>query len=259
MAQPPAPGSTDQPLKVFIVGAPRSGTSILLRAAKDVIRLPSIGGESHAMPVFHRAIQVVRAELGKFEKKEQKLLVKEISLPRFEDHIKNYIREFYSAAYPAGRWVDKTPSGIAVAGLPIIESTFPDAKLVMIKRNGIEVVSSHLKKFKGSSFKGACTNWFRTMEYLLQARKHCQNLLEIDQYDLQNATEQVSQQLATHLQLPHMTEPLAKFFLSQRVQSSSTHDPKKRLKLQDMEWSPEEMKLFKEDCGPMMEKFGYDI
>jgi hypothetical protein len=70
----------------------------------------------------------------------------------------------------------------------MIESIFPDTRLIMIKRNGIEVVVSHLKKFEGSSFNHACRTWTHAMRGLLKARNRCRNLLEIDQYDLQNAT-----------------------------------------------------------------------
>ena len=44
-------GSRPVPLQVFIVGAPRSGTSILFYAMSKVLLLPGFG-ESHVMPLF---------------------------------------------------------------------------------------------------------------------------------------------------------------------------------------------------------------
>jgi hypothetical protein len=252
---PPAAGA---PLKVFIVGAPRSGTSIMLRAMKDIIGLPGYG-ESHAIPAFQRIIQYVRADLSKFQKKDQNLMVKEIPIDDLEQHIGDFIRKFYHDIYPEGRWVDKSARGMAVSGLPLIETLFPDARLLMIRRNGIEVVVSHLKKFPDASFAHACRSWSKAMAGLGRARSNCQNLLEIDQYDLQNDSDRVSHDIAAHLGTPDRAEALAAFFLNQRVQGSSTHDPKKRLRLDDTDWSPEDKEVFRQACGATMEKFGYEM
>jgi hypothetical protein len=42
-------------LKVFIIGAPRSGTSVVLEAMRRVCELPG-HGESHVMPLVQRLI-----------------------------------------------------------------------------------------------------------------------------------------------------------------------------------------------------------
>src|SRR5258708_4613413 len=91
---PHNPSIQKLPLKVFIVGAPRSGTSIMLRAMKDVIGLPGYG-ESHAMPAFQRIIQNIRDDLSYFDDKDQNLMVKEISVDDLERHIGDFIRQFY--------------------------------------------------------------------------------------------------------------------------------------------------------------------
>jgi hypothetical protein len=45
---------TDQ-LQVFVIGSPRSGTSITYYAMREVFDLPG-RGESHVIPVFQRVI-----------------------------------------------------------------------------------------------------------------------------------------------------------------------------------------------------------
>jgi hypothetical protein len=247
-----------KPLQVFIVGAPRSGTSIMLRAMKDVVGLPGYG-ESHAMPAFQRIIDNIREDLSFFDDKDQQLMVKEIKVDDLVRHIGDFIRKFYYDIFPGGSWVDKSARGNAVAGLPLIESIFPDARLIMIRRNGIEVAVSHLKKFPDSDLAHACQSWSKAMRELQRASRKCNNLLMIDQYDLQNNAEKVSQDIAEHIGLPQQGEPLAKFFLTQRVQGSSTHDQKKRLRLDDTGWSDKDKDLFKRQCGPMMERFGYEM
>jgi Sulfotransferase family len=252
------PPSSVAGLKVFIVGAPRSGTSIMLRAMKDVIGLPGYG-ESHAMPAFQRMLQNIRQDLGYFDDKDQNLMVKEINVDELEQHIGEFIRKLYDRIFPGGSWVDKSARGNAVAGLPLIESIFPNARLIMIRRNGIEVAVSHMKKFPGQDLAHACQSWSKAMRELRRADRNCRNLLIIDQYDLQNATEQVSQDIADHLGVPDKGKALAEFFITQRVQGSSTHDPKKRLQLADTGWPDKDKDLFKKICGPMMDRFGYEM
>lgn len=248
----------DKPLQVFIVGAPRSGTSIMLRAMKDVVGLPGYG-ESHAMPAFQRIIQNVHENFDYYDGKDQNLMVKEVRVDDLVKHIGEFIRKFYYDVFPGGRWVDKSARGNAVAGLPLIETIFPEARLIMIRRNGIEVAVSHLKKFPDSNLAHACQSWSKAMRELHRASNKCNNLLIIDQYDLQNAAEKVSRDIANHIGLPEQGEPLTKFFLTQRVQGSSTHDQKKRLRLNDTGWSDTDKDLFRNACGPMMERYGYEM
>ncbi len=245
------------PLKVFIVGAARSGTSILLFALKDAFKLPGYG-ESHVMPAFQNAVLPFRSYMERFASNSDPMLLKELPQAGFEQHLFEYFRRFYHARYPAGRWVDKTPGGEAVFGLPLIEAIFPDARLIAAKRNGIEVVTSHIKKFR-TPFEAACRTWTHAMKGIIHARTTCLNLLEVDQFYFQNHTAEVSRNIADHLGEIDRAEDLSEYFKTRRVQHSSTHDPQRRLKLADTDWSTNEIKIFKRVCGDMMERFEYEL
>jgi hypothetical protein len=243
--------------KVFIAGAPRSGTSILVFALKEVFGLPGFG-ESHVMPAFQRMVHQLRAYTNGFTSISDPVMLKKLNRSALERHLFEYIRQFYRDNFPEGSWIDKTPSGEAVFGLPLIESVFPDARLIATKRNGIEVVTSHVKKFN-SSFDDACLNWVNAMKGLVHARQGCHHLLEVDQYDFLNAPEEVSQRIAIHLNAGDRAEELANYFANHRVEQSSVLGPKKRARLADTNWSDDERKLFKHRCGSMMKAFGYEI
>src|SRR5262249_27448072 len=163
----------------------------------------------------------------------------------------------YGDNFPQGNWIDKTPSAEAVFGLPLIETIFPDARLIATKRNGIEVVTSHVKKFN-SSFDEACLSWVNTMKGLLHARQGCRHLLEVDQYEFLNARKEVSQRIAVHLDSPDRGEQLAMYFAEHRVEQSSVLDTKSRASLADTNWSDDEKEWFKKQCGEMMKTFGYE-
>jgi hypothetical protein len=243
------------PLKVFIGGSARSGTSILLFALKDVFGLPG-HGESHVTPVFERMLSSIDESFARLEKIQASVLAKQLSRQHIEDHILTLLRDFYLEQYPSGRWVDKTPGIHAIRGLAYINRMFPDARLIATKRNGIEVVASHVKKFQ-SPFAKACLVWTNTMQALLQIRNSCQNLLEIDQYDFRNSAEQTSAQIAAHLGAPERAAALTQYLLTKQVQTSSAHDSSGRLTLSDVNWSVEQKEIFKRECGKLMETYGY--
>lgn len=248
---------TLKPLKVFLVGAPRSGTSILIFSLKDVFGLSGFG-ESHVMPVFQRMVHQLRAYVNGFANISDPVMLKKLNRLGLEQYLFEYVRKFYAENFPDDRLIDKTPTGEAVFGLRLIESIFPDARLIATKRNGVEVVSSHLKKFN-SSFEEACHSWLNAMKGLQHARGGCKNLLEVDQYDFLNAPNDACSRIANHLDAPDRAGPLAEYFASHEVERSSTHDPKRRLRLADTNWTAAEKETFMKLCGDMMKNFGYQI
>src|SRR5579871_5315900 len=171
--------------KVFIAGAPRTGTSILLYAMKEVFHLPG-NGESHVMPAFNEMVHSVYTYLQNFEAVEPAVLnsitLKNLSVNEIREHLLEFTRDFYLRHFPTGAWVDKTPSPSGIYALPLAEVAFPDARLIATKRNGIEAVASHVKKFR-CSFETACTVWVSAMKGLMTIAPRCHNLLIVDQFD----------------------------------------------------------------------------
>jgi hypothetical protein len=248
-------------LKVFVAGAPRSGTSILLFALKDVFGLEG-HGESHVMPAFNTMIHACYEYLRSFNAADEavtrKMMISGLKLPDIKAHMFELIRKFYLERFPEGCWVDKTPSPAGVFSLVLVEEVFPDARLIVNYRNGIEVVSSHVKKFN-ASFEDACNVWRSAMDGLTRIKPLCKNLLAVDQYDFSNATADVAKQIARHLDQAAKAYNLAEYLKSERVENSSTHDWSKRLRLADTSWSEPEKELFRRRCGDAMSEYGYDL
>jgi hypothetical protein len=247
--------------KVFIAGAPRSGTSILLFAVKDVFGLPGYG-ESHVMPAINQMTHSYYKYVEQFKGVDKSILdeimLSRVSLADVKKPLFDFVRQLYHKTFPTGSWVDKTPSPPGVFALPVAEEIFPDARLIVTKRNGIEVVTSHVKKFS-VTFETACDIWISAMTGLERIKPLCRNLLVVDQYDFLNATDRVSLDIAAHVGLPEKAEKLASFLRTQRVESSSIHDRSGRLRLADVPWSEQQKELFRAKCGETMEAVGYEV
>jgi hypothetical protein len=247
--------------KVFIAGAPRSGTSILLFAIKAIFDLPGYG-ESHVMPAINQMIHSFYLYKRQFEGVEKsvatQIMLKQVSLEAIREPLFQYVRDLYRKNFPDERWVDKTPSPPGIYALPIVEEIFPDARLIVTKRSGIEVVTSHVKKFS-SSFDVACDIWLSAMSGLTKIQSLCRNLIVIDQYDFSNATDQVARMIAVHIGDSERVDDLAQFLRTEYVERSSAHDWSKRLQLQDTSWSDDQKGIFRTKCGDLMDKLGYEM
>jgi hypothetical protein len=244
------------PLKVFIVGAPRSGTSILFLALNKVLTLPGFG-ESHVMPAFQRMIHQFRLYHNTLKNVNEEVLIKHLSRSSLETYLFEYVRDFYIKEHKSGSCVDKTPTDEAAHGLPLVETIFPDAKLIATKRTGVEVVNSYVRKFH-SSFPDACATWANTMLGIRLARGQCRNLLEVDQFDIANDPHGTATRIVQHLGRPTFAGPLGAFFAAERVEKSSTHDWSGRLTLADVDWTTEQKRQFVQICGTEMRNFGYE-
>lgn len=253
-AQAPPP---DGPLKVFVIGSPRSGTSVMLLAMQKVFDLPA-HGESHVMPAVSKAVFHLQQYFDRFHGQGDDLLIKHLPNDLIFGAIYDNIRKFYADTYGDGGFADKTPSDEAIYGVSVIPAIFPDARIIMTRRSGVEVVESYRKKFS-AGFRDACENWVRVMNGIKRARTMSIPILEVDQFDFTNDTATVATRIAEYLGRPDRAAALALFLATSREDKLSSHDWSRRMTLADAPWSDEEKAMFRDICGPMMATFGYDM
>lgn len=251
------PDQLPEQLKVFILGPARSGTSITFMAMKKVFGLPGFG-ESHVMPLFNQIEGVYKTYADKFAGRKE--MAGRLQPDSFARVLDEHVRAFYAEHFPAGSFVDKTPG--PVVGVKLIQRVFPQARILVTKRTGVEVVNSHRVKF-AMKFEANCKLWARSMSDILELRRESPELLasvlEVDQYDLTNTGRDTAERIAVHLGQSAKTDALARFFQEQRVQKTSTHDWEKRLTLADTDWDDQEKATFRTVCGPLMEAMGYPV
>jgi Sulfotransferase family len=125
----------DPPQKpIFIIGCPRSGTSILRQALLESPSLRSIQSEGHILwDAYHSA-----PDSGW----ESDARAAKDVLPREREYIYAAIRLFVRGR----RFVDKTPENCL--RIPYLEELFPDATFVFLRRRAADNVSSLMEGWR---------------------------------------------------------------------------------------------------------------
>jgi hypothetical protein len=151
---------------VFVVGAPRSGTTALFAALTGTTRYSGFG-EGHVLDIAARLNAEIRAHIAYKYRIQSAEAVAQCHLARDPDtRLRSGLHLLLRLAadgYTTRYWIDKTPSREMVQSVPILAETWPNARFVYMKRRGIENLMSRLRKFPGVSFQAQCLDWAAIM------------------------------------------------------------------------------------------------
>lgn len=128
-----AGGELDRP--VFIIGAPRSGTSLLYAILRKSSVLKHWPGESHEIweADYHPALR---------DWESNELRARDVR-PDAATRIK---RAFFLVTGKKHRLIDKTPRN--ALRVPFVDALFPDARFIYIKRDGRENINSLINAWR---------------------------------------------------------------------------------------------------------------
>jgi hypothetical protein len=128
-----AGGKLDRP--IFIIGAPRSGTSLLYAILRTSSRLAHWPGEAHEVweADHHPALRGWDSNA---------LAASDVE-PKAAARIR---REFFLVAGSSKRLIDKTPRNAQRVGF--IDALFPDARFIYLKRDGRDNINSLINAWR---------------------------------------------------------------------------------------------------------------
>lgn len=199
----------------FIVGCPRSGTT-LLRLMLDAHPELAIPSETHFLFAFaeHECREAISAEdlyrtvVSHFtwrdfglESAAFRAALKEVEPFNVTTGLRTFYR-LYAARFGKTRWGEKTPDYGAV--MPQLEAIFPEARFIHIIRDGRDVALSkrHLWFGPGNDVQALADDW---VQWIVRARNlasRCTHYMEVQYEDLVTDTEMVLRTVCEFIELP---------------------------------------------------------
>ena len=224
--QPPRPAaaaksqrpgaSADFPPAVYIVGVPRSGTT-LLRLMLDAHPEVSIPPETHFVP----AVLALRSDGDDLRREIFAVVTGADSWPDFHVPAEAFrqaladIRPFdraaalrcfyrlYAGRFGKARWGDKTPG--YTNHLRAIQELLPEARFVHVIRDGRDVALSSRDLWfgPGADLEAQASNWLWRIREARQQGQGCTHYLEVRYEDLVVDTRVVLERVCRFLELPY--------------------------------------------------------
>lgn len=249
----------DSEFPIFIIGSPRSGTSILALAIRSSMKIPFYA-EGHFLPVIN---YVVTAIDKYYESKSSSLEVKRRAISHIKreeliNEIQNLFYNIYNSLYESNIWLDKTPGIEMIRAVPIIAKTWPNAKFIFAKRRGIENINSRIRKFPDKPFESHCKIWSACMKSWLEVKHSvADSSIEIEQRDIEYKPKIISKRICDFLNIgEESVELIHNSFTSERPESTSV-STLNNTELNNTGWTAEQIKIYKYYCSDISKKFGY--
>lgn len=243
---------------LFVVGSPRSGTSILVQA---LLTAGYTGYyEGNFLSLLHRLDIDVETHFKVFGATDSKVLTAHIDKDELKSRLSSVLRDTVETLYKGQPWLDKTGNPEMISAIPIIRAIWPNSVFIFAKRRAIENVTSRLKKFPKFEFKYHCIDWARNMATWRDIRATQRDLkfLEIDQWDIANEPKALAEVMVAFLNLPEeKTKIIADTFIHKRPQETDAGTSSRTLTLVQTGWTTTQQEIFRQHCGQEMSANGY--
>lgn len=252
------------PAVTFIVGSPRSGTTVVGNAVQDAYKVKS-HGESHISELFEQLLSTATQFVTKSAAARSKgTLTHAVSNVHMQSLLLENLRQLQRDVYGNDIVIDKTPGGPMIAALPMLLKVYPQAKVIYCKRRAIENVASRLKKFPKVSFTAHCKQWRNTHHQwnsikndIIKTHNRKNWFCVIEQYLLETQVEVESLKVARLLgfdaeQKKHFTG----YFKHNSPQRTSAAGA---MSLDGINWSEDQKSTFMTICGKEMIRQKYSL
>jgi hypothetical protein len=244
---------------VFIVGSPRSGTSMLV----DAMYCLGYRGFREGMffPLLFTVDHTINQHFNMFASNGNKeILISNLDRDQIKNEVFSTIKKFGDMLNPEEPWFDKTGNPEMILAIPILLKLWPESVFVFAKRRAIENIVSRLKKFPNFSFEYHCANWAKNMSSWRNVTPNFppSHFIEIDQQDMLQEPEMVAASLCDFVRGDVALWPkAAKLLRSSRPQQTQEGSAARVYTLDSTGWSDQQKNIFQSLCGAEMKYFGY--
>ncbi|HYZ33569.1 MAG TPA: sulfotransferase [Crenalkalicoccus sp.] len=246
---------------IFIVGSPRSGTSILV----DLMLAAGYHGyrEGMFLSLMSGLAQAVDRHFSIFAQPgTQQVLISVVDQAALKRRIFEIFREVTEEKNSEEPWFDKTGNPEMIETIPILRELWPECGFIFAKRRGIENIASRIKKFPEHSFEYHCRDWAKNMAAWRRRRTELPEEIrrEVDQQDMIQKPEAVADELIALLGVePGRREPLIETLRSNRPQQTEQGSAARVKSLVTVGWTPQQTEVFLKLCEEEITAYGYSL
>ncbi len=241
---------------IFILGSPRSGTTILANA----FRKAGYFGydEGHLLNMLLPVKRAIELHINDNIAQEDGQLLYNLKSDFFLDDIYLVFKKFQDLLNPKIPWLDKTPDADMIRTVPILSRLWPTAAFVFAKRRGIETIVSRLKKFPSTTFEKHCIYWSEAMEAWRQVRDSGIDAIEVDQIDIARDAPTTAARLGAFVRMNEVLIPkMRDEMLNSRPQRTDEQSTGRITSLGATGWTAQQVDFFRAQCWREMDAYRY--
>jgi hypothetical protein len=209
------------PAPVFILGAPRSGTSVLAWALGQHSAFWTSSESDFLIHLYGNGRLEAAYDLAR-STRHSWLGYQQMELPEFAQHLGLGINSLFSSRSQGKRWIDKSPTYSMMTD--VLAMMFPTASFLHILRDGPSVVNSMLNsgfdQLLATDFSEACRMWNVCVDSVLQFQASFpERCMTVHYAELSRQPEAVFDQVFSFLRVSSEPGP-ARFIREERINSS---------------------------------------
>lgn len=247
---------------IFVLGAARSGTTIVSSALEKMTGFRSLG-EGHIWPLvlaLSRLSQRYYAGLSAIIDDSHQCLLFEHNSEELTAGIIQAVLDLYGIARTD--FIDKTPGVEMISCTDMLSHVYKNAFFIFVKRGPIATIRSKLKKFPDVEFSNHCLDWVNCLNAWDDIKQHVANsYYEINHADLVERPETIATELAERLGYePHAASQFVReITVNTQVERTSADHSVNDNDVANTEWDEKEKSDFRRICEGTAAKFGFDI
>lgn len=203
---------------IFIIGLPRSGTTLLQRVLTAHKEVASIAEPWLLLPLVTCFDSNTTKSVYGHNVLGKAIIDLKVEATNFQEEYDNHIRSFINNIYTPLRgsrkyFLDKTPRYYLIG--KELHRLFPDAKFIYMFRNPIEIYDSVIETFHGGKLDRLALSHIdlsRGLNLLCESLENISgNILKIKYEDFCADSEYVARQICQYLEIDYQQDMLTKF------------------------------------------------
>jgi hypothetical protein len=203
-ASPAAASKGPVPQQIFIVGAPRSGTSATMKAVQKALPDHASFTEGHFIDILPHLTSAIRFffDEGKAVYRNYKdFAIAASDQTEVRNVVVDAVTRYYSGLV-GERFIDKTHGPAMIYALRDLKRVYPHGKVILLQRRALEYMRSVMLKFTRDDWDQNLSRWVACVRARREVEAELGDyMIALDQYELAHQPGRSATRIANHLNL----------------------------------------------------------